>query len=215
MWRWSLVRDGETVCRMRATLSDDEGARANAFVFERDRRRFIVAHARMRELLAAYAGGGRILFGVGPNGKPELQDTPHLRFSLSHSHELALLAVAREVDVGVDVEAVRPIAMEIGERFFSKAEQEALRNVAPQQRLFAFYSCWTRKEAFLKALGVGLERDLGSFTVSIAQDAPAITYLHDDDTACWSLSHLEPTEGYVGALAARATGMSVRPFRLE
>jgi 4'-phosphopantetheinyl transferase len=198
---------------MRATFSDHERARADRFVFDRDRRRFTVAHARMRQLLGAYAGDAqRLRFRAGPHGKPELVDTPHLRFSLTHSHELALLAVARNVDLGVDVEALRPIGAEAIEHFFSEPERDALRSVLPEQRLVASYSCWTRKEAFLKGIGVGLMRDLDSFAVSLAPHDSTITCLRGDDTDGWTMQHLQPADGYVGALAFKAAQMSVQCF---
>lgn len=216
VWAWSLARGADSVRRMRAMLSDDERARADRFLFDRDRRRFTVAHARMRQLLEAYAGDAQPLrFRAGPHGKPELVDTPHVRFSLTHSHELALLAVALEIDLGIDVEALRPIGAESIERYFSKPEQDALRGVKPEQRLVAFYSCWTRKEAFLKGIGLGLMRDLDSFAVSIAPHAPTVTSLHGDDTQGWNMQHLEPAEGYVGALAFNVARMSVQCFSVE
>lgn len=212
MLGWSLARDAQTVCRMRATLSDDERARASRFRFQRDCRRFTVAHAVMRRLLAAYVSDAQPLrFRAGTHGKPELADWPHVQFSLTHSHQVALLAVSQDVALGVDVEALRPIDVDI-ERFFSKPEQDALRRVSSEKRLVAFYSCWTRKEAFLKGLGLGLMRDLDSFAVSIAPHEPAIICLRGDGTEGWNLQHLEPADGYIGALAFKAARISVQCF---
>lgn len=207
VWAWSLVADPDTVRELRALLDPEERARADRFVFDRDRVRFTVAHARLRRILSECLSkaADRLVFRAGSHGKPELANDVGLRFNLTHSGELALLAISRDLELGVDVEDIRPLSDDaIADRFFSEPEVRALRAVAPQSRLAAFYSCWTRKEAVLKGTGMGLSGGLDSFAVSIAgDDPPTITSLRGDETAGWMLAPLEPAVGYIGALAVK------------
>jgi 4'-phosphopantetheinyl transferase len=155
----------------------------------------------LRRLLAAYDCGAaeELRFLIGPQGKPTLHDG-RLSFNLSHSGAVAIVAVAPgEVDLGIDVEHVRPMAnMEklVG-RFFSPLERTALSSQPLERREAAFFRLWTRKEAFIKATGKGLTRPLDSFTVSLGEPPTIIKPLLPD----WSLHHLEPAPDYVGTLA--------------
>jgi 4'-phosphopantetheinyl transferase len=218
VWCWNMAAPLEALPALRAQLSEDERARADRFIFDRDRIRFTAAHARLRRLLAAYAHrpAASLLFHTEGNGKPALTDHPALRFNLSHSHNLALLAVSRDYELGVDIERIRPISDGIAERFFAQPEREALRALPPEARLPGFYSCWTRKEAFLKGIATGLSGGLDSFAVSLLhQDAlhpPTIRSLRGQETAGWHLANLDPAPNYLGALAVRGEGWSVRCF---
>jgi 4'-phosphopantetheinyl transferase len=148
-------------------------------------------------------------FCYNPYGKPALdptQDRGSLRFNLSHSGGRALYAVARGREVGVDVETIRTefAGLAIAERFFAPAEVAVLRDLAPEHRTRAFFSCWTRKEAFIKARGKGLSIPLDTFEVSLAPGAPAaLLATHDDrdEAARWTLFDLDPGPGFAGALA--------------
>jgi 4'-phosphopantetheinyl transferase len=218
VWCWNMAAPVDELPALRAQLSDDERARGDRFVFDRDRIRFTAAHARLRRLLAAYADrpAASLLFHTEGNGKPALTGEPALRFNLSHSHNLALLAVSRDYDLGVDIERIRPISDGIAERFFAEPERDALRTLPPEARLDGFYSCWTRKEAFLKGIATGLSGGLDSFAVSLLhQDAahpPTIRSLRGHETAGWHLAHLDPAPNYLGALAVKGEGWSVRRF---
>lgn len=214
VWRIPLDGVGPSQDEAQALLSADEQERWGRFHFARDRRRFERARVALRVILAAYLDeeARRIRFAFGTHGKPELAEpSGEVGFNLSHSGDLALLAVAGRREVGVDVEAVRPVcdAEAIAERFFSPAENAALRQLPPQGRLDAFFRCWTRKEAYLKALGEGLARPLDGFDVSLEPDAPArLLKVHADpqEASRWWLTALEPGPGYVGALAACGRG---------
>jgi 4'-phosphopantetheinyl transferase len=218
VWCWNMAAPPGVVAGLRAELSEDERMRADRFVFERDRIRFTTAHAHLRRLLAAYAeqSPASLRFHTEGNGKPALSGDPALRFNLSHSHNLALLAVSRDYELGVDIERIRPISDGIAERFFAEPEREALRALPPDERLPGFYSCWTRKEAFLKGIATGLSGGLDSFAVSLLhQDAahpPTIRSLRGHETAGWQISHLDPAPNYLGALAVKGEGWRVRRF---
>jgi 4'-phosphopantetheinyl transferase len=159
--------------------------RASRFVQPRGRQRHLRSHAALRAILRTYTEAP-LEFAVAGNGKPYLPDLPDLRFNLSHSHEMALVAVAWRVEVGVDVEWLRrmPECLAIAERFFPPTDAAALRDVAPEGREFEFFRLWTRIEAVLKASGIGL---YGAGAESGAE---------------WQVRSVEVGEGYCGAVAA-------------
>ena len=163
VWCVELDAAGE-VSALAACLSADEHERARGLLSGTHQRRFVVARGMLRQLLGRYLGQApdAVAFLRGPYGKPFLQEGG-LHFNVSHSHELALYAIARDREVGVDVEWMRPqVAHEqIAARFFSLEEQEALAQVPDEARRAAFYNIWTRKEAYVKARGDGIAAGLG------------------------------------------------------
>jgi 4'-phosphopantetheinyl transferase len=193
-------------------LSDSERERARRFVYERDRRRFIVGRGRLRELLAERLGvlPKSLEFTYGAHGKPALAPRfadSNLRFNVSHSQDLALYAVAVGREVGIDVEAVRrlPDADEIAERFFSPHENEAYRALDPWDRPLGFFNCWTRKEAFVKALGEGLSHPLHSFEVTLGprQAARFLRIGNALGSNCgWRVRGFCPATGFVAAVVS-------------
>jgi 4'-phosphopantetheinyl transferase len=201
---------------LRETLDADELARVRRFHFQEDRDRYIAAHGVLRGILARYlrTEPGALRFDYGPQRKPHLTSAPDqdsIQFNLAHSHELALVAVARERDVGVDLEYIRAeVATEpLAERFFSPQEVAALRGLPEAQQAEAFFWAWTRKEAYLKARGEGLTSSLSHFAVSLAPEEPAkLLWVQGDEQEAgrWSLRHLEPGPGYAGALVAEGAG---------
>lgn len=212
LWRIALDIGTPLLMRLREILADDERQRADRFHFEKDRRHFTAARGVMRILLADYLAQRpeKVRFAYNNYGKPRLTDKNNetdLRFNLTHSHGLALLAVTHGREIGVDVERLR--AMEgdgepLAERFFSPREVSVLRPLPPQLRREAFFHCWTRKEAYIKAQGKGLSLPLDQFDVTLNPDEPAalLATRHDPPEAQrWSLRSLIPGEGYVGALA--------------
>lgn len=210
VWAVRLDSPPAHVEALHAMISSDERERAGRFHFDRDRRRYICARGALRQLLARYldAEAEEFRFSYGPNGKPALAGRFHgaMTFNVSHSHELALVAIGRGVEIGVDVEAVRPMedADDIAARFFSPREAAQLRHLPEPVRRDAFFACWTRKEAYLKALGSGLAKPLDAFDVTFAPGERATLLVHGDprETARWSLTALSPAEGYVGALVS-------------
>ncbi len=200
------------------TLSAEEAARAARHRFARDRARFIVAHGVLRSLAGRYTGvePDRLAFSRGCRGKPALRDgTAELTFNLSHSGELVLVAFGRAREVGVDVELRRDdLAYEpILAQFFSQYDVRALRAVPREARRDAFFECWTRKEALIKAWGAGLDA-LGTFGVPVEPGAPLVVTdpwpSGDAPPGAWSVHALAPGAGYAGAVAARGEGWRVR-----
>ena len=216
---WSIPLEGsdEYVGTHMKALSPEERQRAERFHFARHRRRFTTARFFLRRLLSAYTGisAERLRFRYGPQGKPTLIDSK-LHFNLSHSGELALLALNPSQPLGVDVERLRPVtdALKIAQRFFSANEQEALLQTTENQRDEAFMRCWTRKEAYIKAIGGGLSIPLHSFDVTLDQPPRFLSLENDRDKAhWWSLYHLEPRPGYLGALAVSGQNWCLTGYR--
>jgi 4'-phosphopantetheinyl transferase len=197
-----------------ALLSEAELRRAGRFAFERDRRRYTVARARLRQLLAQRLASPpqAIELAYGRQGKPALaarHPGPDLRFNVSHCDDLAVYAFAWGREVGIDVEAVRPLcdAADIAARFFSRRESEAYHALEPGDRPLGFFNCWTRKEAFIKALGEGLSHPLERFDVSLAPGEPArlLSVADTPGEACgWQLRSFCPAPGFVAAVVAEA-----------
>ncbi len=212
-WRAALDLDPTDLERAQATLTSDERARAARFRFPKDQQRFVAARGTLRAILARYVDCApvQLEFRYGPSGKPELAPgyADGLRFNLSHSQGLALYAITRYHEVGVDLEGVRANFAweEVASRFFAPREVEALRLVPAPSRAEAFFNCWTRKEAFVKAQGEGLSLPLNQFEVSLAPGSPARllgTTGDPQEASHWSIRELKPAVGYVAAIAVRA-----------
>ena len=206
-WCAGLDVPPETSARLYATLSPDERTRSERFRFERDRQRFIVAHGALRDLLGRYLGiePEHIRFVHNAFGKPELSPEfgGELRFNLSHSADLALIAIAAHADLGIDVEHIRaqPDYADIARRFFPAAEVDQLNRLPRHLHAEAFLGCWTTKEACAKACGRGLA-DHGASDDVIP-------------TRRWSLYTLQPAPGYVGALAVEGGGWRLRQWQWQ
>ncbi len=208
-------------------LSDDERSRAARFRFQEDHDHFVIRHGLLRTILGLYLpdSPASIAFFEGPNGKPALAspagaDTFH--FNLSHSRGLAVYAITRAVPLGVDVERIRPMndMQDIASRFFTARENAWLQTVPPHQRLEAFFNCWTRKEACLKATGQGIGEGLAKVEVTLAPSKAArvLSIMGSSQAAAgWSLHALEPAAGYVSALAYRGQRLELecRTFSLS
>jgi 4'-phosphopantetheinyl transferase len=197
-----------------AVLSPDERAHGSRFVSAPLRRRFVCKRAALRHILATYARtrAADLAFGTGEHGKPYLLErdgtASSLEFNVSDAGEYALVAVAMQRAVGVDIETIRQIedADDIIEQHFSAIERAAYRRLAPEQRLIAFFTAWTRKEAYVKAVGRGLNLPLDSFSVAIDPAAPARLIEIDGDpikAAEWTLLPIKAPKGHVGAVIAR------------
>lgn len=216
VWRTATEVSPARLDPLREVLAPDERARAARFLYEDDRRRYTVARGVLRTLLGRYLGvePASLEFRYGAHGKPALAETPgsrDVRFNVSHSHGLALHAFAVGREVGVDVERIRPNTDVIGvaRHSFSPAEAEALTNLPAGQRREAFFNCWTRKEAFIKAHGEGIALGLSRFDVTLRPGEPAALLRFDDDpaeAARWSLRALDAGDGYKAALAVEGDG---------
>ncbi len=217
VWAVSLDVAAAYIHQVDPSLSADERLRAESFRFDRHRTRFVARRAALRALLADYLNvtAAAVTFVYGPNGKPALAPAfgdHHLSFNLSHSEHLAVIAVAIDRAIGVDVEMIKPLDdfEAIASRFFTEKENLALHSVPPSKRLRAFFNCWTRKEAVVKASGEGLTRPLDSFEVSLAPDEPARLLAWTATDPGWSLQAFTPEAGFVAAVAAPGTDWSVR-----
>lgn len=196
------------------TLAPDEQLRAERFYFERDRLYFIVGRGLLRTILGQYLRRepNQLHFCYGPFGKPVLPETSSagkLSFNLAHSAGLALYAVVRDHEIGVDLEQLRPMMdmEQIAARFFAVGERAALQALPAQQKQEGFFNCWTRKEAYLKALGSGLARPLAEFEVSLTPGEPARLVKvngEPDEASRWVIQALTPAAGYAAALALPA-----------
>lgn len=209
VWRVTLDQPDWLVEHLRPWLATDELARAGRFHFDRDRVHFIVGRGALRSILSGYLGvePSQLQFEYGLHGKPALAALcGKLCFNVSHSKGLGLCTVSRQSELGVDLEYIRPVAdaERIAERFFSAQENAVLQSLPVSQRQAAFFNCWTRKEAFIKAIGEGLSRPLDQFDVSVAPGEPA-RFLSiggsSEEAWRWSLFSLAPGPNYVGALA--------------
>ena len=226
VWSVQLDPPPAEVERLGRSLAGDEWERANRFRFEKHRRQYVVGRGALRALLAAYLGTRpeAVRFRYGPRGKPflesGLESAGGLQFNLSNSDELALVGFVHGVEIGVDVEFLKPMPdlMEIAERFFSVPEREVLRALPQEVRKEAFFNCWTRKEAYLKAVGEGLAAPLDSFDVTLAPGEPPrmLTLEGDPERAArWFFHHLVPAEMYVGAIAVEGGAWEVKGWEFD
>ena len=224
VWCVALDRPASAAGWPEHVLSVEERARADRFRFERDRRHFVRARASLRQLIGAYEAvdPGGITFTTGRYGKPALSGPLDgaLDFNVSHSGGVALIALSRAGAVGVDVEAIRAVDDRdaLARRVFAAGEIAALTRVAPARRDEAFFAAWTRKEAFIKAIGEGLSRPLDQFEVSLVPGEPA-RLLHvggdRDEAARWTMTTLPDIPGFASALAVRSPSAEVSCYRWE
>lgn len=222
LWSFALEVSEERLAALRAVLAPEERERAERFRFALHRHRFTVGRAALRHILSGYTGRdpAALRFAYGERGKPSLPEHPETHFNLSHSADRALLGVSPIGPLGVDVEKVRPLdhMLDIAERFFSPAEYRRLASVAPAERPRAFFNCWTRKEAYIKAVGEGLAIPLDRFEVTLLPGEPARFVTFQDPREHldqWSLIALRPSPETIGAAAWRSPEGTVKRFTWE
>jgi len=205
--------------RLRALLNTEERERADRFHFQRDRDRYVMGRGVLRELLAGYLGTSEFAFALNKFGKPSLQP-PHeeLQFNVSHSRDLALFGFTRARDIGVDVEWIRPdfATLEIAERFFAPDEANLLGEYSETERPLAFFNCWTRKEAYIKARGIGLSLGLSTFSVTLKPgEPPALVRVDNDSDAPnrWTLLDFDVGAEYRAAAAFEGRECAISCYR--
>lgn len=224
---WCLPLDvtDAQIRALRHSLSHDERDRAARYHLDRHRRGFIACRGQVRRILAGYLNDSaeQLRFRYGPLGKPALEvagTDSAIQFNVSNSQAIALCAVTLNRELGVDVEHVQsPYDVDgLAQQFFAPTEVAQLYSLSEDQRFNAFFNCWTRKEAVLKAVGTGLTFPLDKVIVTLAPDEPARLVAFDDDPAAaesWWLTHLDPIPGYVGALAVQGSRPEVLRWRFE
>ena len=225
---WQIdLNEGQTepATKLSDILSDDERRRAAQFHFERGRRHFVRARGALRMLLGDYLriAPESISFDYNRYGKPSLngvEGEQGVKFNVSHSRGRALIAITKVGEVGVDIEYIRPDVEYdgIAARYFSAHEAATLRALPTALRHQAFFDCWTRKEAFIKAVGEGLSLSLQSFDVTLAPGEPAAllgTRFSEPDAARWSLHELQPGPDFAAAVAVEGCNPQIRCWRWE
>ena len=222
VWRIPLAVSSDKLTDLAAQLCSDERQRANRFLREEPRQRFIVGRAQLRRILAKYmkVTAAEIRFEYEPLGKPQvapLSCETRIRFNLSQSGNVALLGVGSNREVGIDVELIRPVrqAQELAQRYFSSSESKALRELPSHQHNEAFLRLWTCKEAFLKALGCGLSFPLDQVTINMDTiNSPHIQSVRGTSPQeTWQLTSLTPGPDYIGALASPGPPHSISCWR--
>jgi 4'-phosphopantetheinyl transferase len=224
IWIASVGMSPAEASSLRALLSAEELERAARFRFEKDQVQYTAARGFLRLLLGRYlvVDPKAIRFGYNWHGKPFLADEfakAGIEFNIAHSKGLGLFAFTMGHPIGVDIEGTRPdlATMEIAERFFAPAEVKVLAELPPESRIAAFFQCWTRKEAFVKARGMGLSLGLDKFAVAFGPSAnPALLDDEEDPAAApnWTLRDVSPSAGYTGAVAVEAPDVQVRLWRI-
>jgi 4'-phosphopantetheinyl transferase len=223
----SLDRGPSELRFLESILAEDEINRAKRFYFQKDRERFIAGRGLLRVILSSYVGmpPDDISFTYGSNGKPGLQrqdGQPAIEFNLAHSGGTAIFAITQDRAVGIDIESVKyefPVES-VAERFFSKVEVAALRSLPEQVKKIAFFKCWTRKEAFIKAIGHGLSFTLLDFDVSLMPGQPA-RLLHvrgvSEEASHWCMEDIDSVTGSAAAIvfSGPQCRMHVSPVELK
>ncbi|MFN2491845.1 MAG: 4'-phosphopantetheinyl transferase superfamily protein [Pyrinomonadaceae bacterium] len=221
---WHASLDVRLSKNLAPVLSEDELTRAHRFDFAKDRHHYIAARGILRKLLAAYLGSdaAELKFSYADKGKPFLNAVSRrtVNFNLAHSHGRAVYAFSSGRELGVDIEFLREDLAEekIAERFFSPSEVTVLREVPKELRNQAFFNCWTRKEAYIKARGEGLSMPLDEFDVSLTPGEPAaLLKNHKDERELlrWSMQSLPIAPGYVAALVVEGHNWRLKRYWLR
>jgi 4'-phosphopantetheinyl transferase len=207
VWPVNIDAPDLALAQFERLLGPDELSRASRFRYEHLRRSFILARASLRILLSQYLGTAPsvVRFSYGSQGKPSVLGSARLRFNTSHSGSLVLIAFTQDCEIGVDLERIRPLTLmhEIATRFFSKQEADELMALPLEERDRGFFRCWTRKEAYVKALGQGLSAPLDAFGVTLRADwaATDIQMAKNTGDEAWTLQDIDVAASYAAALA--------------
>lgn len=222
LWRIPLSGFLDELPSLRQILSPCEVTRADQFIQPKHGERYTVAHAALRLILSRYlnCSPNSLEFIEGPYGKPALKQASYLQFNLTHSHELALLAVTQDQAIGIDVEYNQRKAhlLDIAKRFFAKEEYQQLLDLPPSQQQAGFFRCWTLKEALIKAIGLGFSYPLDDFAVdfSSVESANLLRMKSlDGFSSHWHLHLLQIDELYTAALAVENKVESVAYWNFE
>lgn len=222
IWRVPLTFSGWAGGKLGDLLSAEETKRAECFRFHKDRIRYIVSHSALRSILGAYLNmnGRRLIFSCNKYGKPflsENSETLPIQFNFSHAGDYALVAITLERAIGVDIEYIQG-DVEIADisRFFSDPEKELMEGLGSVERPLAFFNCWTRKEAYIKARGQGLTYPLNRFEVSLRPGDPAKLIRVDkepDEVFRWRMEDIYVAPDYSATLVVESGGCSTKHWQ--
>lgn len=221
IWLLSLKDNINNLKDLNSFLSEDEIERAGKFHFEKDRNNYIIARGTLRKILSLYLKieADKIEFSYNSYGMPYLNNKHNssLKFNLSHSGNFAIYTFTYNKNIGIDIEYISESLSceEIADRFFSPEEVAMLKSVPEDKKKRAFFNCWTRKEACIKAVGKGLSMPLSDFTVSlIPGEPPGLIYVKDKPEAPsqWTLKELEINSDYVASVAVKGEGLEFIKF---
>jgi 4'-phosphopantetheinyl transferase len=221
LWRAPLSISRELLQVFAGILATDEQSRAARFYFERHRNQFIAARGWLRTIIARYLNIPRdaLNFTYSRYGKPSLETKAQLRFNVAHSGNFALYAFVLNRDIGIDIELMNSdfAGEAIATRFFSQNEIAALLAFPINKQVQAFFDCWTRKEAFIKAQGMGLSLPLNQFEVSLNHDQPALLRTNWDagEATRWMLMNIDVAGDYAAAFAVTAGEYRVQHFYVD
>lgn len=222
LWYAKLDQSDSLIQKLITSLSDDEFSRAEEYRFDRDKNRFIVGRGILRNIIGRYLNikPGLVNFRYGKYGKPYLSNNHHereIKFNLAHSKDVAVYAFALGKEMGVDVECIRemPDVDHIASSFFSPREVIALRSIPENQKLEAFFNCWTRKEAYIKALGDGLTHPLDQFSVSFlpGEEPEVLEISNSMKPGKWSLKSFSIRDNYIAAVAVENCDYDMRLWK--
>jgi 4'-phosphopantetheinyl transferase len=219
VWAFNIGTSATIGVSFEQTLDVYELDRAARFHFSRHRESFVLTHVVLRHVLGRYLNlhPSSVRFSYGPRGKPALAPTTNLQFNMSHSASMAVIALTTDCQIGVDIEQIRPVTNmeQLAERFFCLEEAAEIISLPVVRREQAFFSCWTRKEAYIKAIGTGLSTPLNAFRVRVQPDAPA-HFLHiQNETAAaeeWTLHDLQLAPNYAAAVTYQDQQRSLSIF---
>ncbi len=219
IWQADLQRSSAKLNRLNNILSSDEQQRAQRFHSLKDQERFAVTREILRIILSRYidVSPEQIEFSYNRYGKPELSKSMisnGLEFNISHSGGIALFAFCPDHRIGVDIETIRSgdTHLKVPERYFSPREVTALRSLPEDRQREAFYACWTRKEAYIKARGLGIPSSLKGFTVNLEPGKPARlleSKSEPSDLNCWTLKDIDVGTGYKAAVAIECSDIRI------
>jgi 4'-phosphopantetheinyl transferase len=216
VWRASLDVPSFKLQQFQKCLAENELSRANRFVFEKDRNHYVAARGQLRHILSFYLPQKpeTFQFEYTSHGKPSLVGDHGLNFNLSHSGKLVLYAITRRRELGIDIELMRPdfSGIDIAEHYFSKNEVAVFQRLPENLRPDAFFTCWTRKEAYIKAIGEGLSCPLYTFDVAFApSEAPMLlaNRTKPDEISRWSMHDFAAGDGYKAALCVEGFNLRV------
>lgn len=219
IWSSAAAKDKHRLKEFSNFLSKDEVVRANKFRFEKDRSVYITAKYLLRNLLGNYLNldPKELIFDYNEYDKPVYLNSADLNFNVSHSGNRIIIGFAKNLEIGADIEKIKADfdVLELAKNFFSKEEIKALTAMDENERFRAFYRCWTRKEAFIKAVGEGLSYPLDSFSVTMEDDLRAQFVKIDgiqESKMDWFLHSFVPEEGYISAFAINGTAQNIEFF---